>query len=220
MPKIILVPTSHIARESLENVRSTIESEKPDCVAVELDINRYHYLKERGSESTLDMIRVLGLPTFLIYWILKKFQDYFGKKTGILPGSEMMEAIGMAREKGITVALIDRPIEITLSKIRKIPLSEKLRLFKLLIMGILGMAIPFGKKQKFNLNRIPPKGMIEQAMDYLKKELPGFYRILVSERNGVMAKNLKELSKKFDKIVCVIGAGHEKGIKKLLANFS
>lgn len=216
MAKIILVPTSHIARESLERVRKTIENEKPDCVAVELDINRYHYLKERGSESTLDMIRVLGLPTFLIYWILKKFQDYFGKKTGILPGSEMMEAIRMAREKGITIALIDRPIEITLFKVRKTSLSEKLRLFKLLIMGVLGLAIPFGKKHRFNLNLVPPKKIIEQAMAYLKKELPGFYRILVSERNAVMAKNLKELGRKFDKIVCVIGAGHEKGMKELL----
>ncbi len=216
MAKIILVPTSHIARESLERVRKTIENEKPDCVAVELDINRYHYLKERGSESTLDMIRVLGLPTFLIYWVLKKFQDYFGKKTGILPGSEMMEAIGMGRERGITIALIDRPIEITLFKIRKLPLSEKLTLFKLLIMGVLGIAIPFGKKHKFDLNRVPPKEIIKQAMGYLKKELPGFYRILVSERNAVMAKNLKDLARKFDDIVCVVGAGHEKGMKELL----
>jgi pheromone shutdown protein TraB len=216
MPEIILVPTSHIARESLENVRNTIEKEKPDCVAVELDINRYHYLKERGNESTLDMIRILGLPTFLIYWVLKKFQDYFGRKTGILPGSEMMEAVGIAGGRGITIALIDLPLEITLSKIRKIPLSEKLGLFRLLIMGVFGLAIPFGKKHSFDLNRVPPKEIIRQAMGYLEKELPGFYRVLVSERNAVMAKNLKGLSKKFNKIVCVIGAGHEKGMKELL----
>jgi pheromone shutdown protein TraB len=58
--------------------------------------------------------------------------------------------------------------------------------------------------------------VIEQAMDYLEKELPGFYRVLVSGRNKVMAKNLKDLSRKFDKIVCVIGAGHEKGMNAML----
>ncbi len=216
MPKIILVPTSHIARESLENVRHTIENENPDCVAVEIDINRYHYLKEQGNESTLDLIRILGLPAFLLYWILKKFQNYFGKKTGILPGSEMMEAVRIARERGTSVALIDQPIEITLSKIRKIPLSEKLKIFKILIMGVLGLAIPFGKKQKFDLNRVPPKKMIEQAMSYLEKELPGFYSVLVGERNVIMVRNLKVLARKFNKIVCVIGAGHEKGMKNLL----
>ncbi|MEE9323531.1 MAG: TraB domain-containing protein [Candidatus Aenigmarchaeota archaeon] len=216
MPKIILVPTSHIARESLYHVRKAIESEKPDCVAVELDINRYHYLKEQGEESATDMIRFLGLPTFLIYWILKKFQNYFGKKTGIFPGSEMMEAVGIARERGITIALIDQPIEITLLKIRKITLSEKLKLFRFLVMGVFGMAVPFGKKHEFDLNRVPPKEIIKQAMSYLRKELPGFYSVLVGERNKIMAKNLKELGKRFDKIVCVIGAGHEKGIKIIL----
>jgi pheromone shutdown-related protein TraB len=219
MPEIILVPTSHVARESLDQVKKTIENEKPDCVAVELDINRYHYLREQGDGSPIEMMRFLGLPTFLIYWILKKFQDYFGKKTGILPGSEMMGAIGMAKEKGISIVLIDQPIEITLAKIMKIPLSEKLMLLKLLIMGVLGLAIPFGKKHKFDLNRVPPKEVIREAMSFLRKELPGFYRVLVSERNAVMAKNLKEVSKKFDRIVCVVGAGHEEGIKKLLANF-
>jgi pheromone shutdown protein TraB len=138
MPKIILVPTSHIARESLDRVRKAIEKEKPDCVAVELDINRYQYLKESRNESTFNMIRILGPPTFLLYWVLKKFQDHFGKKTGILPGSEMIEAVRIAKENGITVALIDLPIDITLSRIKTIPLSEKLKLFKLLIMGVFG----------------------------------------------------------------------------------
>ncbi len=216
MPEIILVPTSHIARESLDFVRNTIENEKPDCVAVELDINRYRYLKEQGSESAGDMIRFLGLPTFLIYWILKKFQDYFGGKTGILPGSEMLEAVKIAKEKGTTLALIDLPIETTLSKIRRLPLSEKLRIFRLLITGIFGMAIPFGKKKSFDLNRVPPKDIIEKAMGYLEKELPGFYRVLISDRNEIMAGNLKRLGRKFGKIVCVVGAGHEKGMKKLL----
>ena len=216
MPKITLVPTSHVARESLHLVRLTIEKENPDCVAVELDMNRYQYLKEQGKESTLDIIRALGPPTFLLYWVLKKFQDYFGKKTGILPGSEMIEAVKIAKEKGITVALIDLPIEVTLSRIKAIPLYEKLKLFKLLLMGVFGLAYPFGKKHKFDLNRIPSKELIEEAMGYLEKELPGFYRVLVSGRNEVMVKNLKDLSDKFDKIVCVVGAGHEKGMKAML----
>ncbi len=58
--------------------------------------------------------------------------------------------------------------------------------------------------------------MIEQAMSYLEKELPGFYSVLVGERNVIMVRNLKVLARKFNKIVCVIGAGHEKGMKNLL----
>lgn len=216
MPKITLVPTSHVARESLENVRKAIEEEKPECVAVELDVNRYYYIKERGGAGPMDMVGALGIPTFLIYWILKKFQDYFGRRTGILPGSEMIEAVRIAREKGSDVALIDQRIEVTLYKLRKISLMGKLKLFKLMAMGMFGLAFPFGRGEKIDLNRVPPKKLVRQAMDYMKKELPEFYRVLVGQRNAVMARNLKHLSEKYDSVVCVIGAGHEEGIRKLL----
>lgn len=216
MSKITIVPTSHIARESLEKVRNTIDNENPDCVAVELDINRYQYLRVRGKESTLDMLRVLGIPTFLLYWILKKFQDYFGKKTGIFPGSEMLEAANIAKQKGITIAFIDLPIEITLARIKALPLTEKLKIFKLLLMSIVGLALPFKGSASLDLNKVPPKKIIDQAMDYLRKEMPGFYKILVADRNRAMSKNLMSLTSRFDNIVCVIGAGHENGMKKLL----
>ena len=216
MPKIILIPTSHIARESLEQVRETIEKEKPDCVAVELDVNRYYYLEKQGRENAIDMLRLLGLPTFLLYWILRKFQDYFGEKTGIFPGSEMVKAVEIAKEKRLHIALIDQPIQITLLKIRRIPLPEKAKLLWLLIKSIFGLVYPFGEKVRIDLEKVPPKNLIAQAMNYFRKGLPNFYRVLVSERNEVMARNLKELGKRFEKIVCVIGAGHEEGIRRLL----
>lgn len=218
MSKIVLVSTSHVARESLERVKKAVEKEKPDCIAVELDIDRYRYMQseEKNSGSTLEMIKHLGLATFSVYWIMKKFQNYFGKKTGIMAGSEMLKAIELAKEKKITVALIDRPIGITLARIKSLPLSEKLGLFKLLVMGVFGIAMPFVKKEQFDLNKVPSKKIVNQAMDLLEKELPGFYKILVHERNIVMARNLKNLTGKFDKIVCVIGAGHEKGMKNVL----
>jgi pheromone shutdown-related protein TraB len=217
MPEIIIVPTSHIARESLENVRKAVEKHKPGCIALELDINRYYALRSQEGGSPLGMVKDFGVFAFLVYWVLKKFQKYFGGKTGILPGSEMLAGIEAARESGIPCAFIDQPIEITFSRIREIPLSEKLGLFWLLIKAISGLAYPFGKKVEIDLSKVPPKELIDQAMDQFRKELPGFYRILVEERNKVMARNLKELGRKFEKIVCVIGAGHEKGMKKLLA---
>jgi pheromone shutdown-related protein TraB len=217
MPKIILVPTSHIARESLENVRKAVEKHKPGCIALELDINRYYALRAQEGGSSLGMIKAFGVFAFLIYWIMKRFQKYFGEKTGVLPGSEMLKGIEVARESGIPYAFIDQPIGITFHRIRKIPLSEKLGLLWLLVKAVFGLAYPFGKRVEIDLSKVPPKELIDQAMDQFRKELPGFYRILVEERNKVMARNLKALARKFEKIVCVIGAGHEKGMKKLLA---
>lgn len=218
MAKIILVPTSHIARESLSNVRKVVIREKPGCIAIELDINRYYALKaeEKGRVGSLEMIMSLGVFTFLIYWVLKKVQTYFGRKTGIMPGSEMLKGVEIAKEERIPFAFIDQPIEKTFFNIKKLPTSEKLKLFWLLIKAMLGMVCPFGKRVEIDLNRVPPKKLLEEAMEQFRKELPGFYKVLVDERNKVMAKNLKALGEKFDKIVCVIGAGHEKGLKELL----
>lgn len=216
MAELIIVPTSHVAGQSVANVKHAIERENPDCVAVELDISRYHYLRERRGESPFTIMRTMGVSAFLVYMLLKRFQNYFGRKTGILPGSEMREAVEKAKEMGLAVAFVDQPIQITLLKIRTIPLREKMKLLWLLAKSVLGIVWPWGKGVEIDLNRVPSKGIIDYSMNYFRKELPNFYRVLVSERDEVMARNLKELSKKFNKIVCVIGAGHETGMKNLL----
>ncbi len=42
MNKIILVGTSHIAKQSIRRVKKAIEENKPDIVAVELDSKRFY----------------------------------------------------------------------------------------------------------------------------------------------------------------------------------
>ena len=213
---IIFVPTSHIAGESISRVKKAIAQERPDCVAIELDAGRYHALSMQQSKNTLETVRLLGVSTFALFWIMRKLQDYLGSRTGILPGSDMLAAVETSKANGIAVALIDQPIGATFYRIKKLPVAEKLKLLRLLVMAIIGIAAPLGKKEKIDLDRLPPGKLIKEAMTFLENELPGFYRILVSERNGVMAANLRELSYRFHKTVCVIGAAHESGIKSLL----
>ncbi|MCX6817481.1 MAG: TraB domain-containing protein [Candidatus Aenigmarchaeota archaeon] len=213
---IIFVPTSHIAGESVNHVKEAIAKERPDCVAVELDAGRYHALSVQHTKNTLETVRLLGVSTFALFWIMKKLQDYLGSRTGILPGSDMLAGVETAKANGITVALIDQPIGATFYKIKKLPVAEKMKLLKLLFLAVIGIAAPLGKKEKIDLDRLPPGKLIKEAMTFLENELPGFYRILVSERNAVMAANLQELACRFPKTVCVIGAAHESGIKSLL----
>lgn len=221
MTEIVLVPTSHVARESLKSVKKAIEKEKPDCVAVELDINRYYAMKEeaKAKGSTLDAMRNLGFLTFILYWVLKSLQSWIGKKMGILPGSEMVEAVDVARKAGIKVALIDRDIRITVTRMNQIPWTEKANLLLFLFKGMI-IDYPLMKLgrggQKIDLNKVPPKEIINEAMNTMKKEFPHLYRILVTERDKFMSARLKDMSKKFKKIVVVIGAGHMDGITKML----
>jgi pheromone shutdown protein TraB len=55
-------------------------------------------------------------------------------------------------------------------------------------------------------------------MSDLKIRYPNLYKVLIEERNVVMAKNIyKIMSKNEDKkILVIIGAGHEKELLKLI----
>ncbi len=220
MSRIILVPTSHVSVQSLKKVKEVIEREKPDCVAVELDMNRYASMKQHEEASTLEALRALGVMTFALYWILKRLQSWLGKKLGILPGSEMLKAVEIARKMGIKVALIDRDIGVTLFRLKSIPAREKLKLILYLFKGMtidyLLLKIRKDKGTMIDLTKVPPKDLIEQAMQVMRKEFPNLYSVLVTERDRYMADLLKNMSKKFDKIVVVVGAGHADGMKQLL----
>ena len=60
MADIIIVPTSHIAEESIKRVSGVIEEENPQCIAVELDVNRFIAMEE-GEASHWQAIRAMGV---------------------------------------------------------------------------------------------------------------------------------------------------------------
>lgn len=219
MVKIVLVPTSHIARESLERVRAAVEKENPDCIAVELDHNRYQSMLMEQSISSLQMLKKLGLSTWLVYVLFRKIQRSLGKRVNIFPGTEMMGAIKIASKQHIKVAFIDQDIRVTFMNIKDVGTWEKLRLVWFVLKGLtIGWLYQKIKgKSLLDLNKVPPEKLINQAMAYLKKNFPNIYRALVSDRDAYMVNNIKALSRDFKKIVAVIGAGHKKGMEKLLS---
>lgn len=50
--EIILVGTAHISKESMEEVDKTVRDTLPDCVAVELDEQRYESIKSPEAWKT------------------------------------------------------------------------------------------------------------------------------------------------------------------------
>lgn len=214
MAKITIVPTSHIARDSIRLIRETVERESPDCIAVELDANRYHALKE-GEAPLLDSLRALGLLTFLFYFILKNLQQSLGRLVGVSPGSEMLEAVNLGQQKAIHVAFIDRDIGDTFMRIKVVPAKEKVRLLTFIFRALF-MKSSLEQSEKFDLSKAPPERVVDAAMELLRKEFPQLYRILVEERNIYMAQRILELSQRCQNIVIVVGAGHVKGILEIL----
>jgi pheromone shutdown-related protein TraB len=211
-----IIGTSHIAKQSLEEVEKFIEEKKPDIVALELDAKRFYSLthKPRGKARMYDIRRV-GVKGFLFSVIGSWAERKLGQIVNVEPGSEMMLAIKLAKKHKLKIALIDQDIEITLRKFSKsLTFREKWNFIVDLFKGF----VLKKKEVEFDLTKVPEKKVIKKLVSQVKKRYPNVYKILVEERNNIMANNLSSLMEKNqDKsILAIIGAGHEDDIVELI----
>jgi pheromone shutdown-related protein TraB len=213
---LVLLGTSHIAKQSLKEVEEAVKKEKPDIIALELDRKRMAVLleKEKPRLGIRDIKRI-GIKGFLFSVIGAWAEKKLGEKTGVKPGSEMKKAYELANENKIGLAMIDQDIEITLRKIsRRLTWKEKVNFifdaFKAIVL----------KKREviFDLSKVPSERVIKKLTSKVKKRYPNIYHVLVEERNRIMAKNLAKICKRNPdkKILAIIGAGHEKEILELV----
>src|SRR3990170_3776356 len=126
---ITIVGTSHISPDSVRKARDVILKERPQCVAVELDPERYTFL-----ESKVQMHASLRNP---MYFILNSMQTWLGAKTGVMPGSEMISAINTGKEVGAKVVLIDMDIADIMSRFGQISRWQKLKLVAQLLISLI-----------------------------------------------------------------------------------
>jgi pheromone shutdown-related protein TraB len=209
--EIIVVGTAHISEESIAEVRRTIEAERPDVVAVELDPGRYQALTnpEQQSASIKDILSSGKLYQFLVHWLLAYVQNKLGAEVGVKPGSEMLSAIDAARSVGASVALVDRDINITIARFwAKMRLIEKLKM----LIALLGIGTS-DEEIDLDLKEITSDDTISQLVTELRQFSPNAAQVLVDERDAYLAGNLLKLR---GKIVAVVGAGHKEGIKHYL----
>lgn len=207
---LYLIGTSHISKESVEKVNKVITKLKPEIIALELDKDRFNAIITVNKRKilSLNVLRTLGLKGFLLNLIGSWFERKLGKKAGTEPGSEMKKAIELAKLFQSKIYLIDQDIKITLKKfLSSISRTEKIQFLKDLIFGD-------GLEYDFNLDKVPSQNKIDKLIKNVKKKYPSFYTIVIKERNEFMAKNLYKVmqSHKEEKIVCIVGAGHEKSI--------
>ncbi len=207
---LIIVGTSHIAKESIEVVKETIESEKPDVVAIELDKKRLLALLSKKSKQklSLKLLFKVGIAGFLFQLLGSWAERKLGKLTGVFPGSEMIEAVKKAKQIEAKVALIDQDIEKTLKQVSKsMSIKEKIKFVLDLLKGLVKK-----EKIKFDLKKIPDEKTINELKEKFMKRYPNLYKVLVDKRNEHIGKNLYKLMCSFKKVVAVVGAGHEKEI--------
>ncbi|RLE45066.1 TraB family protein [Candidatus Woesearchaeota archaeon] len=201
---LVVVGTSHIAKESVEEAKRVILREKPDAVALELDKARLFALLEKRKAGMLEQIRHLGFRGFILNTLGAWVEAKLGKLVGVKPGSEMLAAVDAAKEIGAKIYLVDRRIEVTLRRlINKITFREKLRFVFDLFAGLF-----LGKGIKIDISKVPSKEVIKQAIAYVRTRYPNVYKVLIEERYRFIARNLCRLMERHKLVVAVLGAGH------------
>jgi len=219
---LTLIGTSHIAKESLEEVAHAIEKQKPDIIALELDRKRFYALThDVKRKPRLRDIKRIGVKGYIFNIIGAWVEEKLGQMVGVKPGSEMLTAISLAQKHKIRLALIDQDIELTLRRISaELTWKERFRFVIDIIKGVLFKKSEMKKLgiKNLDLTKVPPKALIKKLIKIMKKRYPHLYRVLVEERNKVMAVNLKHLMAKYPdkKIIAIIGAGHEKELIDLV----
>lgn len=208
---IILIGTAHVSQESADLVRTTIETEKPDTVCVELCESRWQSIRQKSRWREMDIVKVIKeKKAFLLLsnLILASFQRRIADKMEIQPGQEMITAIETADAVGARTWLADRDIRTTLARTwRSMALWGKVKLLFQLLLS-LGEVDDL---QAEDIEKMKQEDVLNALLNEIGASQPVIREILIDERDRYLAQRIKNAPG--DKIVAVVGAGHVPGIK-------
>lgn len=214
--EVILVGTAHVSQSSVDEVRSAIREHHPDEVAIELCQSRFDVLKNPGGWQDMDIIRVIKekKTSFLFAnLVMASFQRRIGERFGVKPGDEMRAAIDEAQSAGVPIALVDRPVQLTLQRAWKsLRMWGKIKLMFSSLYSIL--AVDEIKEEE--IERLKDKDMLTSTIEEVARQAPTVKRVLIDERDAYMARKIADLKGK--KVLAVVGAGHMQGLIGQLKN--
>lgn len=200
--RLTMIGTIHVDPASAKLAYSTILRLRPQVVALELDEARLAALARNHRGNSL-----VGGFSFLVMMLLERFA---GEVTGSAPGAEMLQAVEAARNVGSQVQFVDLPIWSTISSIRKLSLSEKV---KLGLDSLISMIfLPFARPDFSRLTED-----IENQIRMFRQRYPELARILIDQREEYMANRIQSImDSTTGPVVVVVGYGHMKSLARRL----
>lgn len=213
--EIILLGTAHVSKESCDEVVSAIKEASPDCVAIELDEQRYASINDEQNWKNLDIIKVLREKKgFLLManLVLAGFQRRMGSNVGVKPGDEMRAGINAAKELGIPAEMVDRPVQTTLRRAwAKNSWFGKCKLLSALVASSFDTQKISGEE----IENLKQKSEMDSMMKELSDFMPEVKKVLIDERDFYLAAHIWECLQKENrkKIIAVLGAGHLQGVQ-------
>lgn len=212
--EILLVGTAHVSSESMEEVRQVIREEQPDRVCLEIDETRYKAMTEESSWKNLDIHQVLKEKKgflLLANLVLGAFQRRMGSGLGLKPGAEMKAAAEAAGEQEIPLSFCDRQIHTTLRRAWACSnLWNKNKLLAALLTSFFS-GEEIGEEE---IEELKKRNAVESMMEELAEYLPSVKTVLIDERDRYLATKIFQAPGK--RIVAVVGAGHMRGIVRIL----
>lgn len=208
--EITLVGTAHVSRESADLVKQVIEQENPETVCIELCQSRYQSITQKKLWQDTNLIKVIReKKAFLLLanLMLASFQKKIGKKLGIQPGQEILQAIASAKEAGAQIHLADRDIRITLGRTwRLMRFWKKIKLLSQFIISM-GQVEDITREE---IEKLKEKDVLETLLSEIGESMPEIRSILIDERDRYLAEKIRTAPGK--RIVAIVGAGHVPGI--------
>lgn len=236
MTEIHIVGTAHVSQKSIDEVREAVETYNPEVIAIELDPQRYQALRQQMKDAEMaangntpeekheapevkDLLKG-NFTLMLVQWILAYVQRKIGMNVGVEPGAEMKEAIRLADERNIQIALIDRNIQITLARFwGGMKLLEKIKLLWALIQSVFADDEDedgvIDSIDKVTIEELTNPDIIEMALKEFETFSPNGAKALITERDAYLAHGIIAIERgSFENAVVVVGAGHVPGITR------
>jgi pheromone shutdown-related protein TraB len=216
--EFVLLGTAHVSRASAEAVRSMLEQEPFDAVAVELCESRFRSLRNPEAFRELDLFQVIrqgkaGLVAANL--ALSAFQRRLAEQFGIEPGAEMKAAIDGAEARNLPVWLIDREVGVTLKRAyRSVGFLDRLA-----IVGGLGASLLTREDvSEDEIEKLKQGDLLGSMFNEFARESPPLYEALIAERDRFMTASLRDevAHRPVKRVLVVIGAGHLAGIEREL----
>jgi pheromone shutdown-related protein TraB len=216
--EFVLLGTAHVSRASAEAVRSILEHESFDAVAVELCESRFRSLRNPEAFRDLDLFQVIrqgkaGLVAANL--ALSAFQRRLAEQFGIEPGAEMKAAIDGAEARKLPVWLIDREVGVTLKRAyRSVGFFDRLA-----IVGGLGASLLTREDvSEDEIEKLKQGDLLGSMFNEFARESPPLYEALIAERDRFMTASLRDevAHHPVKRVLVVIGAGHLAGIEREL----
>jgi len=221
---VYLLGTAHISERSVKEVRRLARARKtrPDIIFTELCEKRARKLRgeevtqEFGAADALQAILSgsMSLQEAFFKAIMRSLQSRSAGSIGLKPGGELLAALEVAEELGAQVVYGDRDVDETLGKLRDAVWAELGSILSMQPGDRVRHVLQSGGGLAATVEGLRVREVVSDLRRTLDEQAPQTARVLMHERDEIMASSLIDLSASGSRVLAVVGAAHMEGIEQ------